>query len=80
MAHQVKPPSSSPEDLLLHTFESLEELEAYPLFKHQVSVVVNSYDRTIEMLVQSQQKGLATQAMHELGNIMYHSGNTRYLK
>jgi len=33
----------------------------------------------LEMLQFRKQKSLAAQAMHELGNIMFHSGNIRFV-
>lgn len=33
-----------------------------------------------EMLQFRKQKSLAAQAMHELGNIMFHSGNIRFVR
>ncbi|XP_066927211.1 cilia- and flagella-associated protein 54-like isoform X2 [Clytia hemisphaerica] len=77
-ASQIKPPSYDPEDLHLKTFQNREDLEFYPLIEsEQVASIVMSYERAVEMLTKTKQFDLAIQAMHELGNVMYHSNNIR---
>ncbi|XP_032221437.2 cilia- and flagella-associated protein 54 isoform X1 [Nematostella vectensis] len=74
---QVKPPTDVPPDLSEETFDGLDDIRSYTLQPAQLAVVISSYDKTIEMLQFRQQRSLAAQAMHELGNIMFHSGNIR---
>ncbi|XP_027049490.1 cilia- and flagella-associated protein 54-like [Pocillopora damicornis] len=74
---QVKPPTDVPLDLTKETFDSVEDVQTFTLQPSQLAVVIASYDKTIEMLQFRKQKSLAAQAMHELGNIMFHSGNIR---
>ncbi|PFX16137.1 Uncharacterized protein C12orf55-like [Stylophora pistillata] len=74
---QVKPPTDVPLDLTKETFDAVEDVQTFPLQPSQLAVVIASYDKTIEMLQFRKQKSLAAQAMHELGNIMFHSGNIR---
>lgn len=74
---QVKPPTDVPVDLTKESFDAVEDVQTFTLQPSQLAVVVASYDKTIEMLQFRKQKSLAAQAMHELGNVMFHSGNIR---
>lgn len=77
VASQVKPPSADPDDISTQEYEVLEDVENYPLVDNQLAIVISSYDKTIDMLLSRRQKELAAQAMHELGNIMFHMKNFR---
>ena len=55
----------------------MDDVQTSPLPRSQLSVVITSYEKTIEMLIAGQQKGLAAEATRELGNLHYHMGNIR---
>ncbi|XP_057307241.1 cilia- and flagella-associated protein 54-like [Hydractinia symbiolongicarpus] len=74
---QVKPLSADPDDIATQEYEVLEDVENYPLVDNQLAIVISSYDKTIDILLSRRQKELAGQAMHELGNIMFHMKNYR---
>ena len=77
-ASQIKPAAYDPDDLRFKTFQNREDLEFYPVIENQqVASIIMSYERAIEMLTKTKQFDLATQAMHELGNVMYHTNNIR---
>ncbi len=53
-----------------------------PLLPSQLSAVIGAYETVIRELPgtrRGREKELAAQAMHELGNIMYHVKNTKYV-
>lgn len=77
VANQVKPLSYDPSNVQMSSFKSFEDIEMFPVLENQLAVIITAYDRTIEMLMNSQQKGLVSQAMHELGNILFHMGNLK---
>ncbi|XP_074609756.1 cilia- and flagella-associated protein 54-like isoform X1 [Acropora palmata] len=77
LPRQVKPPTDVPLDLSKEAFDAINDVQTFTLQPSQLAVVVASYDKTIEMLQFRKQRSLAAQAMHELGNIMFHSGNIR---
>ncbi|XP_071817646.1 cilia- and flagella-associated protein 54-like isoform X3 [Apostichopus japonicus] len=71
------PQMPTPPDLTKAEFRTIQEIQTPALPKSQLGVVLSSYDKTIEILLGRKQNSLAAQAMHELGNIHYHSGNIR---
>ncbi|XP_068714673.1 cilia- and flagella-associated protein 54-like isoform X3 [Montipora foliosa] len=77
LPRQAKPPTDVPLDLSKEAFGTINDVQTFTLQPSQLAVVVASYDKTVEMLQFRKQKSLAAQAMHELGNIMFHSGNIR---
>jgi len=78
-ASQIKPPTYEPDDMRTQAFVSVENLECYPLLEDtQVAAIVMSYERAVDMLNKTKHIELATQAMHELGNVMYHTRNIRW--
>ncbi|XP_071960070.1 cilia- and flagella-associated protein 54-like [Antedon mediterranea] len=66
-----------PPDLKNSEFKSMSEIQTPALPRSQLSVVISSYTKTIEMLLSRKHKDLAAQGSHELGNLYYHSGNIR---
>ncbi|XP_075456664.1 cilia- and flagella-associated protein 54 isoform X2 [Ascaphus truei] len=71
-AHQAVPP-----DLLLEEFPSVCTIESNAIPPSQLSAVISSYDKTIEILHSNNQQGLKAQALHELGNLHLYAGNKR---
>ncbi|XP_053575221.1 cilia- and flagella-associated protein 54 [Bombina bombina] len=71
-AHQSLPP-----DLLEEDFHSVYSIESKAIPPSQLSAVIASYDRTIEILHSNNQQGLKAQALHELGNLHLCAGNKR---
>ncbi|XP_070557871.1 cilia- and flagella-associated protein 54-like [Ptychodera flava] len=71
------PQGPVPSDMMQDEFKTIADVQSSSLPKSQLGVVIESYDKTIEMLQARNYRGLASQAMHELGNIYYHSGNIR---
>ncbi|XP_018409374.1 PREDICTED: cilia- and flagella-associated protein 54 [Nanorana parkeri] len=71
-AHQSVPPDLSEEE-----FVSVYSIENKPIPPSQLSVVIASYDKTIEILHSGRQQGLKAQALHELGNLYMYTGNKR---
>ncbi|XP_077980140.1 cilia- and flagella-associated protein 54-like [Glandiceps talaboti] len=72
-----KPQGAVPADMMQEEFQAMADVQSSSLPRSQLSVVIASYDKTIEMLLARNYRGLASQAMHELGNLHYHSGNIR---
>ncbi|XP_059167715.1 cilia- and flagella-associated protein 54-like [Physella acuta] len=66
-----------PPDKMTCDFSSENDIQMSPLPKSQLDKVISSYEKTIEILKAKHMKGLSAQAMHELGNIFFHSKNTR---
>ena len=77
VAIQVKPPLAIPIDYTIEPIELIEDVETHPLSNNLLSVVITSYENTIEVLNNKQDVELAAQAMHELGNIMFHCHNVK---
>ncbi|KAK7503699.1 hypothetical protein BaRGS_00005238, partial [Batillaria attramentaria] len=73
----ARPQPTTPPDLKQEEFLSMDDVQTSPIPRSQLGHVVVSYEKTIEMLLAKNQKGLAAQAMQELGNIHYHAGNIR---
>ncbi|KAM5171982.1 cilia- and flagella-associated protein 54 [Mantella aurantiaca] len=71
-AHQSVPPDLSEEEFL-----SVCSIENKPIPSSQLSVVITSYDKTIEILHADRQQSLKAQALHELGNLYLYAGNKR---
>ncbi|XP_078673131.1 cilia- and flagella-associated protein 54-like isoform X2 [Branchiostoma floridae x Branchiostoma belcheri] len=72
-----RPQLPVPQDLMDEEFQTTMEVQSPVLPRSQLGVVISSYDKTIEMLLAHNQKGLSAQAMHELANLQYHAGNVR---
>ncbi|KAL5267791.1 hypothetical protein ACHWQZ_G004738 [Mnemiopsis leidyi] len=53
------------------------DLFVSPLSTSSYGLIVSTYEKTIEMLHVKGKTDLAVQAMHELGNVLFHSGNTK---
>ncbi|XP_063686288.1 cilia- and flagella-associated protein 54-like isoform X2 [Bolinopsis microptera] len=53
------------------------DLFVSPLSTSSYGIIVSTYEKTIEMLQVKGKTDLAVQAMHELGNVLFHSGNTK---
>ncbi|XP_073476369.1 cilia- and flagella-associated protein 54 isoform X3 [Aquarana catesbeiana] len=71
-AHQSVPPDLSEEEFL-----SVYSIENKPIPSSQLSIVITSYDKTIEILHSDRQQSLKAQALHELGNLYLYAGNKR---
>ncbi|XP_006820960.1 cilia- and flagella-associated protein 54-like [Saccoglossus kowalevskii] len=72
-----KPQGPTPADLMKCEFKAMTDTQSSALPRSQLSIVIESYDKTIEMLQARNYRGLAAQAMHELGNVYYHAGSIR---
>ncbi|MBN3301882.1 CFA54 protein, partial [Amia calva] len=70
-------PAASPTDLSAEDFSSLSALYSSTLPHSQLPTVVMSYTNTIEFLQANNQDSLTVQALHELGNLYFYSGNKR---
>lgn len=66
---------SFPSNMTHTNFEALDHVENSP-FSH-LPTVINSYTKTIELLISHGETDLVSQAYHELGNLYLHSGNTK---
>ncbi|CAH2277598.1 Hypothetical predicted protein [Pelobates cultripes] len=71
-SHQPFPPDLSEEE-----FKSLYTIESKTIPPSQLSTVISSYDKTIEILHLDNQQGLKAQALHELGSLHLYAGNKR---
>ncbi|XP_063783817.1 cilia- and flagella-associated protein 54 isoform X2 [Pseudophryne corroboree] len=71
-AHRPVPPDLSEEEFL-----SLHSIASKPIPPSHLSVVIASYDKTIEILHSDRQQSLKAQALHELGNLHLYTGNKR---
>ncbi|XP_040264159.1 cilia- and flagella-associated protein 54 [Bufo bufo] len=71
-AHRPVPP-----DLREEEFVSVCSIESKAIPPSHLSVVIASYDKTIEILHSDRQQGLKAQALHELGNLHLYAGNKR---
>uniref|UniRef100_A0ACB8FPT2 Uncharacterized protein n=1 Tax=Sphaerodactylus townsendi TaxID=933632 RepID=A0ACB8FPT2_9SAUR len=72
LTYQPEPPDLSEESF---TFLSMVQSKSIPWSK--LSVVVSSYEYTLEALQIGDQQGLRVQALHELGNLHFCTGNKR---
>nr|XP_008176980.1 cilia- and flagella-associated protein 54 isoform X6 [Chrysemys picta bellii] len=66
-----------PPDLSQEKFNFRSMVESRPLPESQLSVVVSSYEKTIEILQINNQRDLKVQALHELGNLHFYAGKKR---
>ncbi|XP_058841492.1 cilia- and flagella-associated protein 54-like isoform X3 [Acipenser ruthenus] len=73
----AQPPPPCPPDLFTEEFSSLSATQSKPLPRSQLSAVIASYCKTIELLQASKQDSLRAQALHELGNLHFYNGNKR---
>ncbi|XP_073507675.1 cilia- and flagella-associated protein 54 isoform X2 [Phyllobates terribilis] len=71
-AHRPGPPDLSEEE-----FISVGSIESKAIPPSHLSLVIASYDKTIEILHSDRQQGLKAQALHELGNLHMYAGNKR---
>ncbi|CAL1546460.1 unnamed protein product [Lymnaea stagnalis] len=72
-----QPHPALPPNKMKSQFNRADEIEVTPLPRSQLGTVINSYEKTIEILNAKNQKGLSAQAMHELGNIFFHAKNSK---
>ncbi|XP_077195229.1 cilia- and flagella-associated protein 54 isoform X2 [Paroedura picta] len=72
MTYQPQPPYLAEESF---TFLSMVQSKSVPWSK--LSVVISSYEYTLEALQTNDQQGLRVQALHELGNLHFCTGNKR---
>nr|XP_056702505.1 cilia- and flagella-associated protein 54 [Euleptes europaea] len=72
MTFQQEPPDLSEESF---TFLSMLQSKSIPWSK--LSVVISSYEYTLEALQRNDQKSLRVQALHELGSLHFLTGNKR---
>lgn len=77
LSDTAHPQPTCPPDRSKEEFLSVDVIQASPIPRSQLACVVSSYEKTIEMLMAKNQKGLASQTMQELGNIHYHAANIR---
>ncbi|VDH93978.1 Hypothetical predicted protein, partial [Mytilus galloprovincialis] len=73
----ARPQPTMPQDISHDEFEYVEDVQTSCMPRSQLPTVLSSYEKTIDMLNAKKEKGLASQAMHELGNLQYHAGNIR---
>ncbi|XP_034258808.1 LOW QUALITY PROTEIN: cilia- and flagella-associated protein 54 [Pantherophis guttatus] len=66
-----------PPDLSEESFTCLSMVESNSIPQSKVSVVISSYEQTIETLQTNNQHGLMVQAFHELGNLHFFTGSKR---
>ncbi|XP_067914860.1 cilia- and flagella-associated protein 54-like isoform X3 [Heterodontus francisci] len=69
--------NSKPADLSNEDFLLFDNILCKPLPWSQVSLVISSYDHTIELLRVNGQNSLCAQALHEQGNLHFCAGNRR---
>uniref|UniRef100_UPI00398F6EC5 cilia- and flagella-associated protein 54 isoform X3 n=1 Tax=Pristiophorus japonicus TaxID=55135 RepID=UPI00398F6EC5 len=69
--------NSKPADLSNEDFLLFEDVLSKPLPWSQVSLVILSYDNSIELLRANSQNDLRAQALHEQGNLQFYAGNRR---
>ncbi|XP_063397833.1 cilia- and flagella-associated protein 54-like isoform X1 [Mytilus trossulus] len=73
----ARPQPTMPPDISHDEFEYVDDVQTSCMPRSQLPTVLSSYEKTIDMLNAKKEKGLASQAMHELGNLQYHAGNIR---
>nr|XP_033807043.1 cilia- and flagella-associated protein 54 isoform X2 [Geotrypetes seraphini] len=66
-----------PPDLLKEKYTSLSMIQSSTMSPSQLSVVISSYDKTIEVLHTNKMQGLKAQALHELGNLHLYARHKR---
>ncbi|XP_040518077.1 cilia- and flagella-associated protein 54 isoform X2 [Gallus gallus] len=67
----------TPSDLSQEKFNFSSSIERKPIPQSQLSLIVSSYEQTIEILEVNNQRDLKVQALHELGNLHFYAGNKR---
>ncbi|XP_064899545.1 cilia- and flagella-associated protein 54 isoform X2 [Columba livia] len=67
----------TPPDLSQEKFNFSPMVESKPIAQSHLSVVISSYEQTIEILEIYKQRDLKVQALHELGNLHFYTGNKR---
>ncbi|XP_074840080.1 cilia- and flagella-associated protein 54 [Carettochelys insculpta] len=67
----------TPPDLSQEKFKFPSMIQSRPLPQSQLSVVVSSFEKTIEILHVNNQQDLKVQALHELGNLHFYAGKKR---
>ncbi|PAA71375.1 hypothetical protein BOX15_Mlig003427g1 [Macrostomum lignano] len=67
-----KPPTSMPPDRRTEKFAEAADCTKLPLPKSQLPVVVEAYEKAIELLSAKKQRSLAAQAYRELGCLLLH--------
>ncbi|XP_053108413.1 cilia- and flagella-associated protein 54 isoform X2 [Hemicordylus capensis] len=72
LTYQPEPPDLSEEN-----FTSLSMVESSSISQSKLSVIISSYERTLEALQTYNQQGLKVQAFHELGNLHFYTENKR---
>ncbi|XP_062838899.1 cilia- and flagella-associated protein 54 isoform X2 [Anolis carolinensis] len=72
LTYQPEPPNLSEE-----TFSCLGVVQSNCIPRSKLSVVVASYEYTLEVLHTNNKQGLKVQAFHELGNLHFSTGNKR---
>ncbi|KAL3852227.1 hypothetical protein ACJMK2_015897, partial [Sinanodonta woodiana] len=72
-----RPQPTMPPDISQEQYLDHSDVVSTSIPKSQIGIVLSSYEKTIEMLLAKNQRDLAAQAMHELGNLHFHSGNIR---
>ncbi|XP_060135694.1 cilia- and flagella-associated protein 54 isoform X2 [Zootoca vivipara] len=66
-----------PPDLSNETFTSISLIQGHSIPRSKLSVVISSYEQTLEALQKNNQQDLMVQAFSELGNIHFYTGNKR---
>ncbi|XP_061438715.1 cilia- and flagella-associated protein 54 [Rhineura floridana] len=66
-----------PPDLSEESFTCLSLVQSNSIPRSKLSVVISSYERTLEVLQTTNQQDLRVQAFHELGNLHSYTGNKR---
>ncbi|XP_048796849.1 cilia- and flagella-associated protein 54 isoform X5 [Lagopus muta] len=69
----------TPSDPSQEKFNFSSSIESKPIPHSQLSLIVSSYEQTIEILEINNQRDLKVQALHELGNLHFFAGNKRYI-
>ncbi|RUS83830.1 hypothetical protein EGW08_008411 [Elysia chlorotica] len=71
------PQPTMPPSKMTRDFLNPSDVQVTPIPRSQLGTVISSYEKTIDILFAKNQRGLSAQAMHELGNIYFHSKNPR---
>lgn len=77
MPTTAHPQPSAPPDRSQEEFRHDDDVKSTPLPRSQLSVVIASYQKTIEILLSRNQSSLAAQAMRELGSLHYHANDRK---
>ncbi|XP_075253946.1 cilia- and flagella-associated protein 54-like isoform X5 [Convolutriloba macropyga] len=70
-------PTTVPQDMKGLRFNSLEEVQFAAIPANQLSTVIKAYQHASDLLSAKKETGCQVQALHELGNLYLHQGNTR---